>query len=117
MIELYPAPTPNGYKVSIMLEETGLDYEVHAIDLGKHLGTLASQNATENRGDFRCRDEVAGGPEFRRPGRVIAEARRVQRVMHEFGETDAAARRVDMLPNVSGDALAVCGARHIGFRQ
>lgn len=35
MIELYTAPTPNGYKVSIMLEETGLPYSVHAIDLGK----------------------------------------------------------------------------------
>ena len=35
MIELYTSPTPNGYKVSIMLEETGLDYEVHKIDLGK----------------------------------------------------------------------------------
>lgn len=33
MIELYTAPTPNGYKISIMLEETGLDYGVHAIDL------------------------------------------------------------------------------------
>ena len=35
MIELYTSPTPNGYKVTIMLEETGLDYEVHTIDLGK----------------------------------------------------------------------------------
>lgn len=35
MIELYTAATPNGYKISIMLEETGLDYTVHAIDLGK----------------------------------------------------------------------------------
>ena len=35
MIELYTAPTPNGYKVSIMLEETGLPYTVHPIDLGK----------------------------------------------------------------------------------
>jgi GST-like protein len=35
MIELYTSPTPNGYKVSIMLEETGLDYEVHQINLGK----------------------------------------------------------------------------------
>lgn len=34
MIELYTAATPNGYKISIMLEETGLDYAVHAIDLG-----------------------------------------------------------------------------------
>ncbi len=33
MIELYTATTPNGQKVSIMLEETGLPYEVHAVDL------------------------------------------------------------------------------------
>jgi GST-like protein len=35
MIELYSSPTPNGYKVSIMLEETGLEYSLHPIDLGK----------------------------------------------------------------------------------
>lgn len=33
MIELYTAPTPNGRKISIALEEMGLPYEVHAIDL------------------------------------------------------------------------------------
>lgn len=33
MIDLYTAETPNGHKISIMLEETGLDYEVHHIDL------------------------------------------------------------------------------------
>ncbi|TGK15570.1 glutathione S-transferase [Leptospira fluminis] len=35
MIELYTAGTPNGRKVSIMLEETGLPYSVRAMDLGK----------------------------------------------------------------------------------
>jgi len=35
MIELYTSPTPNGYKVSIMLEEIGLAYSVHPIDLAK----------------------------------------------------------------------------------
>ena len=35
MIDLYTAPTPNGWKASVMLEETGLDYTVHAIDLMK----------------------------------------------------------------------------------
>lgn len=34
-IQLYSLPTPNGVKVSIMLEETGLPYEPHAIDIGK----------------------------------------------------------------------------------
>jgi len=35
MITLYTAATPNGYKISIMLEECGLDYQVHAIALGE----------------------------------------------------------------------------------
>lgn len=35
MIELYTAPTPNGWKISIMLEECGLPYRVHWIDIGR----------------------------------------------------------------------------------
>jgi len=33
MIELYTAPTPNGYKASIALEEMGIPYHVHTINL------------------------------------------------------------------------------------
>jgi GSH-dependent disulfide-bond oxidoreductase len=35
MIELYTWGTPNGRKVSVMLEECGLAYNVHRIDIGK----------------------------------------------------------------------------------
>ena len=31
MIDLYTAATPNGYKISIMLEEVGLPYTVRAL--------------------------------------------------------------------------------------
>ena len=33
MIDLYTAATPNGHKVSVTLEELGLDYNVHALSL------------------------------------------------------------------------------------
>jgi GST-like protein len=36
MIDLYTWGTPNGRKVSIMLEECGLPYRVHAINIGKN---------------------------------------------------------------------------------
>ncbi|HSI45455.1 MAG TPA: glutathione S-transferase N-terminal domain-containing protein [Methylophilus sp.] len=35
MINLYTWATPNGRKISIMLEELGVDYEVSPVDLGK----------------------------------------------------------------------------------
>jgi GSH-dependent disulfide-bond oxidoreductase len=35
MIDLYTWSTPNGYKISIALEEMGLPYAVHPINIGK----------------------------------------------------------------------------------
>eukprot|EP00026_Physarum_polycephalum_P012997 Phypoly_transcript_13354.p1 GENE.Phypoly_transcript_13354~~Phypoly_transcript_13354.p1 ORF type:complete len:234 (+),score=54.28 Phypoly_transcript_13354:162-863(+) len=34
-IELYYAPTPNGWKVEIALEELGIPYKIHSVDIGK----------------------------------------------------------------------------------
>ncbi|BCH20753.1 glutathione binding-like protein [Mesorhizobium sp. L-8-3] len=36
VLQLYSLPTPNGVKVSTMLEEIGLPYEPHLIDIGKN---------------------------------------------------------------------------------
>ena len=36
MIDLYTWSTPNGRKVSIMLEELGLEYKTHTINIGKN---------------------------------------------------------------------------------
>lgn len=33
MIDLYTWPTPNGHKLHIMLEETGLEYRLHPVDI------------------------------------------------------------------------------------
>ena len=33
MIEVYSWATPNGHKVHIMLEETGLKYEIHPVNI------------------------------------------------------------------------------------
>jgi GST-like protein len=41
-IQLYSLPTPNGVKVSIMLEETGLAYEAHLVDF-----STSDQTSTE----------------------------------------------------------------------
>jgi GST-like protein len=35
VIDLHYWPTPNGHKITMMLEETGLDYAIHAVDIGK----------------------------------------------------------------------------------
>src|SRR3954466_11510528 len=36
VLQLYSLPTPNGVKVSVMLEETGLPYEPHLVDVEKN---------------------------------------------------------------------------------
>lgn len=33
MIDLYYAPTPNGHKISLFLEESGLQYRIHRMDI------------------------------------------------------------------------------------
>ncbi len=35
MIELWYWPTPNGHKITMMLEECGLDYAVHPVNIGQ----------------------------------------------------------------------------------
>ena len=35
MIDLYYWPTPNGHKITLFLEEAGLDYTLHGVNIGK----------------------------------------------------------------------------------
>ena len=59
MIDLYTWSTPNGRKASIMLEECGLPYRVHRIDIG--------------RGDQFTPDYVAISPNSKIPAIVDSE--------------------------------------------
>ena len=34
MIDMYYWPTPNGHKVTLMLEETGLPYQIQPVNIG-----------------------------------------------------------------------------------
>ncbi|MCZ6604830.1 MAG: glutathione S-transferase N-terminal domain-containing protein, partial [Alphaproteobacteria bacterium] len=33
MLHVYTWPTPNGHKIHIMLQETGIEYEMHPVDI------------------------------------------------------------------------------------
>jgi len=35
VIQLYYWPTPNGHKITLFLEETGLHYQIHGVNIGK----------------------------------------------------------------------------------
>lgn len=60
MIDLYTAPTPNGWKISIALEELGLPYTVHVLDL--------------QAGDQKAADYLKINPNGRIPAIVDHEA-------------------------------------------
>ncbi len=42
MIDLYFAPTPNGHKITLFLEEAGLDYRLIKVDRGKEVSFARS---------------------------------------------------------------------------
>jgi GST-like protein len=62
MYTLYAAGTPNGRKVAIMLEELGVPYEVHRVDLGKGEQNEATFRALNPNGKVPVLvdDEAAG---------------------------------------------------------
>jgi GST-like protein len=70
MIDLYTWSTPNGRKVSIMLEECGLPYRVHRIDIG--------------RGDQFTPDYVAISPNSKIPAIIDPDGPREKGVTGPF---------------------------------
>jgi len=65
MIDLYTWATPNGHKASIVLEELGLDYQVHPIDIGNDEQFAASYVAINPNAKIPTiidQDGPGGGP-------------------------------------------------------
>ncbi|MCZ6764058.1 MAG: glutathione binding-like protein [Alphaproteobacteria bacterium] len=66
MIHAYSWPTPNGKKLHIMLEECGLDYEVHPIAIGKgeQFGEEFSKISPNNKIPAIVDEDGPGGKPF-----------------------------------------------------
>jgi GST-like protein len=64
MIDLYAWPTPNAYKVSIMLEETGLPYNVVPVNIaaGEQFEPSFLRISPNNRMPAIVDNDVGGGP-------------------------------------------------------
>jgi GST-like protein len=64
MIDLYTWTTPNGRKASIMLEECGLDYTVHPINISKNeqFASAFLQISPNNRIPAIVDNDAEGGP-------------------------------------------------------
>jgi GST-like protein len=64
MIDLYAWPTPNAYKVSIMLEETGLPYRVIPVNIaaGEQFEPSFLKISPNNRMPAIVDDDAFGGP-------------------------------------------------------
>jgi GST-like protein len=65
MIDLYTWPTPNGHKAAIMLEETGLEYRVHPVDIANGEQLAAEYEAINPNGKIPTivdQDGAGGGP-------------------------------------------------------
>ena len=68
MIQLYTWRTPNGRKIPIMLEEIGMDYTVHPIDIGHDeqfapdFLAISPNNKIPAITDDRVTDPATGGP-------------------------------------------------------
>ncbi len=64
MIDLYYWPTPNGWKITIMLEECGLDYRIVPVDIrsGDQFAPDFMAISPNNRMPAIIDDEAPGGP-------------------------------------------------------
>ena len=93
-LQLYSLPTPNGVKVSIMLEEIGLPYEVHLVDFNK------DDQKTPEFLSLNPNGKIPADPRSGRARRQAAAAVRVRR-------DPAISRRQDRQASAVGSGAAI----------
>ena len=96
MIDFYTWTTPNAQKVSIMLEEVGLPYVVHAVDIGKGEQRAAAYLAVNPNGKVPAivdRDGPHGAPLtlFESGAILVYLAEKTGRLLDRDGAARAAA--------------------------
>ena len=119
MITLHAWPTPNGQKVSIMLEECGLPYEVVAVDInrGEQFDPAFLAVSPNNRIPAIVDDEGPGGapmPLFESGAILQYLAEKTGRFMPAAGE--GRYRALEWLMFQMGGLGPMCGQAH-HFRQ
>lgn len=94
MIEVFTSPTPNGIKVPIALEELGLPYTVHRVDLshgGAAVPELVAINPNAKIPAILDRTEAGGAvPVFESGAILLHLAERKSGLIPETGEARAA---------------------------
>ena len=78
---------------------------------------LRGHAGTEERGELRCRDKVAGSTEFTATARVIAHPRLVQCDRHVAVKADGSARAHDCLAHTRFDLLRDLALGGVGIGQ
>lgn len=94
MIRLHTAATPNGYKVSIGLEELGLDYEVQRLDL---------QAGDQMKPEFLALNPNHKIPVLEDDGRVVWESGAI--LLHLGEEHDPEGRILPKEPDARREAI------------
>ena len=100
MIDFYTWSSPNGAKVRIMLEETGLDYELHPVNLGEREQKTPEYLVINPNGKVPAIADIACFPRMRnhqRFGLDFADSPNVERWLNALSTRPAVERGLALL--------------------
>ena len=88
-----------------------------AAERAQHRIDRSGDRRGEQRRQFGCGDEIASLAELRAACGVVAEPRRIERVLHVLGEGDPSARCVDVRGDDLGEASRTRDVGRVGRRH